>query len=283
MNRFAVDQFVARCIELEAYEVLLRARERCFMGRRAVSSQMLNVYLSTLNELAELALVWNFLQVSLSVSLLFDYLKRSPTISIVKMEAEIRRVRETIQTEIAKKQFLLIAQDRTKYLDGRGLFGPDVDISFPSAIVDIQQAGNCLAVECTTAAVFHTMRAVEIALRALAIDRKPTFAKGSLDVQQWGNILAALEVSIKALRTADRKLWPSAEIKEAQVSFYNEAYLEFRSINEAWRKHVSHAHKESLYDRDQAISIFSHSCRFMQVLARRISEASVTPEYWIVI
>jgi hypothetical protein len=65
-----------------------------------------------------------------------------------------------------------------------------------------------------------------------------------------------------------------------QVRFYNEVVQEFRGFNEAWRRHLAHAHKDSIYDRDYAKSVMGHVKKFMEKLATKISENSTTPPCW---
>jgi hypothetical protein len=48
---------------------------------------------------------------------------------------------------------------------GETLFPPSVRVKCPSAIVDLQSAGKCLAFELATASGFHAMRALEAVLR----------------------------------------------------------------------------------------------------------------------
>ena len=77
------------------------------------------------------------------------------------------------------------------------------------------------------------------------------------------------------------KCWPSESVKNGQIQFYHLAIIEFRSFNEAWRKHVAHASADAFYDNDYALSVFSHVRLFMQTLAPVISESKTTPEYWL--
>ena len=124
------------------------------------------------------------------------------------------------------------------------------------------------------------MRAAEVALRALAIDRNVSFANKPLDHQEWGTILGALEGILKQMRLDDAKNWPQLEVKDAQIRFYNEAVQEFRAFNEAWRRHLSHARENAFYDCDYASSVMGHVRKFMQKLAEKISEDRTTPAYW---
>ena len=73
---------------------------------------------------------------------------------------------------------------------------------------------------------------------------------------------------------------PSKDIKDKQINFYHRALAEFRDFNEAWRKHMAHAHDGAFYDRDQALSILKHVKDCMRVLSCKISELTTTPLYW---
>jgi hypothetical protein len=192
----------------------------------------------------------------------------------------LSRLSIDVSTEAGEHSFLRIEPDRLLYVDQEALFGSTVNERFHSASRDIKEAGNCLAAECSTAAVFHLMRAAEGALRAVAVDRKVEFANKPLDQQEWGTILGALEGKLRELRLADGKLWKTPEYKESQIRFYNEIIQELRGFNEAWRRHISHADPAAFYDRYYAEGIMKHVRMFMQKLASRISEETATLEYW---
>lgn len=182
--------------------------------------------------------------------------------------------------DLKTKQFLRVDADMAGFVDTNHLFGGDVSVAFPSATKDIREAGNCLAAECTTAAVFHLMRAAEVALRAVAVDRNISFAKKPLDQQEWGSILIALDTELKERVGESRSLWLKPEFREAQTRFYAEMINELRGFNEAWRKHVAHAGLDAFCDREYAQSVMTHVRNFMQKAASRISETKTMPKYW---
>jgi len=196
------------------------------------------------------------------------------------LNAEARHARLEVINQLKTRKFLRVADDRAKYLDRSDLFGPAVSTAFRSASDDIREAGNCLAAEVPTAAVFHLMRASEIALRALATDRGVTYPDASVSSKQVGDLLVALDAKVKELRNTPASTWPSKEIMDAQIKFYAEAVLHFRGFNEAWRKHMAHAHEGAMYGRDLAHDIMGHVRGLMQLLSMKISESSATPKHW---
>lgn len=197
-----------------------------------------------------------------------------PLMDCSAIAAEIRGVLDVLTLEITKFQFVQIAADRVGFSEREFLFGEDVFAAFPSADFDIKEAGNCLAVECNVAAVYHAMRAVEFALRAIARDRRISFPKGPVEVQQWGDILRELEKSVAAIQQ-----WPKGMAKEAAHEFYNKALLEIRGFNDAYRRHVMHS-RAKRYDRYEAFSVLEKVERFMRLLATKISERKRTPKIW---
>jgi hypothetical protein len=191
-----------------------------------------------------------------------------------------RTARQEMVLQLKKRKFLRVATDRASYLDKDDLFGAEVSTAFRSARRDVREAGNCLAAEVPTAAVFHLMRASEIALRALAVDRGVQYPNATVESKQVGDLLVALDAKVKDLRNTAASTWPSKEVMDAQIKFYAEAVLHFRGFNEAWRKHMAHAHEGAMYDRDVAHSVFGHVRSLMQLLATKISETSITQKFW---
>jgi hypothetical protein len=124
------------------------------------------------------------------------------------------------------------------------------------------------------------MRAAETSLRVLAADRGVAYPDAALASKQVGDLLSALDGKMVEMRKADSKLWPSKDVKDAQIKFYHTAIAELRDFNEAWRKHMAHAHEGAFYDPDQAESVLKHVRSFMQALCTKISEGYSTPLYW---
>lgn len=209
-----------------------------------------------------------------------DHISSSQVHVAAALQAEARHARLEVIKQLKKRKFLRVATDRKKYLDRDDLFGSDVAASFKSALPDVKEAGNCLAAEVGTAAVFHLMRASEIALRALAVDRGVQYPNATVESKQVGDLLVALDSKVKELRNTPSSNWPSREVMDAQIKFYAEAVLHFRGFNEAWRKHMAHAHERAMYSRDLAHDIMGHVKGLMQLLAAKISETSATPKYW---
>ena len=206
--------------------------------------------------------------------------KRTSDLDLAAACEILHRLQIDIVVDLQNTCFLSVAETRSSFVEHASLFGQHVRDSFGSATDDIREAGNCLAAECNTAAVFHLTRASEVALRALAVDRMVSFASKPLDQREWGTILGSLEGKLKEMRQDDGKNWPNLVFKEAQIRFYNEVVQELRGFNEAWRRHIAHADTKAFYDHDLAGGVMKHVREFMQKLAARISENKTLPKYW---
>jgi|CZKZ01.1.fsa_nt_gi hypothetical protein len=203
----------------------------------------------------------------------------------------VHRLQEDIIAALERRQFLRVADDRIDLLmhaRGKELNGGILDLlgsktitAFPSSEGDFIEAGNCLAAECNTAAVFHLMRAAEVGLRALATDRNAPFTNKPIDQQEWGTILQFLDGCIRDMRQEPSADWADPGMKDVQIRFYSEIVAELRQFNEAWRRHLSHAREDGIYDRDYANSVFKHVRLFMQKLGERVSENNVTSKCWV--
>jgi hypothetical protein len=200
--------------------------------------------------------------------------------------ATLQELRLDIDKELHGRQFVSIQPDRAGYAEGpstpdryhygnrKHLFGDAAYAAFMSARYDMREAGNCLAVEANTAAVFHLMRVAEYGLRALAHDRRVRLPKNSsLQLATWEEIIKKLEDAVSAIQGYPRTL-----AREAQFEFYHGAMIEFRGFKNKFRNRVMHARDE--YDRDDAHSAFTHVRAFMNTLASRITETKRTPLKW---
>jgi hypothetical protein len=105
----------------------------------------------------------------------------------------LENVCNAVRDALSRRHFLWVNPAYNDFIDNEESFGSRVKNNFPSAVYDIREAGNCLAAECATAAVFHLMRAAEHGLRALAFDRNITVAKGPIELATWDQIIKRLE------------------------------------------------------------------------------------------
>jgi hypothetical protein len=160
---------------------------------------------------------------------------------------------------LKKRIAFLIGDEKKKYFQGADLIGPKVTSAFPLCASEITNAGNCYALEQNEACVFHCMCTLEIALHVLAKELGVTFS-GTLDLQNWQNIIESIEAEIKKLGNL-----PQGRYKSETLKFLSGAAMQFRWFKDAWRNHVMHG--RDIYDPGKAFSVFDHVRQFMQALA----------------
>ena len=181
------------------------------------------------------------------------------------MMVELQELSNIIACELGETFLAFIPTKTSRFFEQEELFGKAVNRAFPSAQIEIKDAGNCLAADLNTAAIFHLMRVAELGLRALARHLNVTIKNRPLEYAEWGTIIRHIEQKIKP---ENQK--PRSEEKSDTLEFYHGAIGEFNAFKDVWRNNVMHTRRS--YDEDEATRVFSHVRQFMQGLASKISE-----------
>jgi len=187
-----------------------------------------------------------------------------------EIASEIGGIQESLQNELWERRFVFIPPEKVEFFEKDGdeaLFGDKVYQNFKSARVEVKDAGNCLAADLNTAAIFHLMRVAEIGLRVLARRLKVPVKKGQLEYLEWKNIIDQIE---KKIKENVAKLPSKTKKKASALEFYHGAIGEFYAFKDVWRNNVMHT-RES-YAEKEAVPVFNHVRGFMQRLAAKISE-----------
>jgi HEPN domain-containing protein len=161
--------------------------------------------------------------------------------------------------------FRVVAEKQSHY---GADFGPEITASFPSAAADIREANTCFALERYSAAIFHSMRAVEVALRALAIERRTKPGKGPLAWQDWQVIITGIEDAVNV----ESKAWTRGPGKDAFLEFYRGALGEFHGFKDLYRNHVMHTRPKKPYGDREASEALESVERFLRRLAPLLTE-----------
>ena len=159
------------------------------------------------------------------------------------------------QDELRGRSFIFLALARAPHFDtSKPPFGKAVDDAFPSASEDISEASKCLAFERSTAVVFHLMRAMEIAVQALAS------GLGVANVErEWGKLLSDISSKIEAM--------PKGERRDAWSASHSHLY----HVKQAWRNSTMHPKKT--YTEDESKAVFDAVGSFMRHLAPLVAVA----------
>ena len=190
---------------------------------------------------------------------------------------ELGHILDSVLDELYEREFYRLDRDRAAYFNKSQLWGDAVDAAFPSARFDIQEAGNCLATNRETAAVFHLMRTVEWGLRALCVSlgfrklrirfkRSGRTSYVPIEYLEWEKILDQLNDLVDAKLIKMRKGPGKQKLQE----FYYPALQDIRAIRDAWRNHVMHTRAQ--YTKEDSTAIYSHVKRLMMGLASEVKE-----------
>lgn len=173
-------------------------------------------------------------------------------------------LRAGIEFEAKDDVIFVVERDRSKkylaFTKEENFWNPALDI-FPSAGGDMFSAAVCYVVDQPTAAVFHSMRVVEVGLRAFAESLGVPFG-----TEVWHVVLDQIESTIRDFE----RDWPKSATKTEFLKFYSTVAKEFRYFKDGWRNYVSHNLNE--YDAPQAASVLNHVRDFMVELSSRLSE-----------
>lgn len=180
------------------------------------------------------------------------------------LRSHIRELKSRIEDELAGRRFYFVAARAEPLLEDNQVFGPVVELKFPSASYDIVEAARCLALRRSTACAFHLMRVVEIGLDAtrkcLAIPDPVKNAE-----RNWGHALRRIKSAMEERQTGDPK-WSGVD-----ATFFAETYAYLDAVRQAWRNSTMHVERK--YTEEEAEHLFAVVKGFMKAIASRLDEA----------
>jgi hypothetical protein len=196
-----------------------------------------------------------------------DQLKRIEKV----FEREVTfREHDTLENELANRitdeldRALLLHIDRSsaKYYGVTAPFGDVVVTAFPSGMIDIEEAGNCLALGRSTACVMHLMRVMESGISALAASLSVV-----AEFKTWDTI-------IKKLRAELEVSYPQMDpTMKGKREFYAHAFDRLTAVKDALRNPTMHARVH--YDPDRAEEVYRAVRSFMQLVAEELKEVEL--------
>lgn len=172
-----------------------------------------------------------------------------------------RHLVTSIQIELQSRLFLYVPNKNAAFYQEPFAGWQNVQDAFSNASYDVEEAAKCLALERSTACVFHTMRVLEHGLRTLADEFKVPFEHKS-----WGEVIERIEKAIRQINQQAQK--PSSWKDDEQ--FYSEAASQFMHFKNAWRNYT--AHVQFKYTEAEAEAIYRHVRDFIVHLAKRLKE-----------
>lgn len=167
-----------------------------------------------------------------------------------ELRERLRDIDRRFRDEIKLHSFFVMNPKSAElFTQSDPLFGADVDAQFSDARLDISEAGKCLATARYTASVFHQMRAVELAVRVLAVRLSASVQSASGEFLPWGMIISNIKHKIEVM--------PAGPVKDEWLG----AFAFLLSANRGWRTKT--AHPEKIYTEDEALNTLMASKAFM--------------------
>ncbi len=181
------------------------------------------------------------------------------------LNISLKEIRNDLTIRLSHLKFAYIPSPNDKYFEQDKLFGEKVYDHFDSARLDIKDAGNCIAAELYTAAVFHLMRVAEFGLRYVADKLNvELFDKGNprpIEYATWDKVLQGIQGKIKLIREKQSH----GPQKNEELQFYSNAGENAMFIKDLWRNDASHTRKR--YNEQEALGVFTRIKDFMVGLA----------------
>jgi hypothetical protein len=177
--------------------------------------------------------------------------------------SDLKRCMDDIESRIRDelemvRLFVLSPAMATYLMDGADLCGPRITSQFPSVLFEMEEAARCLAVLRPTASVFHSMRALEVAIRALARFLSiPDPIKPS--ERNWGNVLKDIKAGI-----ANR--YPGPVMPHSEAARVEVLYASLDAIRNPWRNATMHV--ENIYQPHEA----EHILKCVNMLLLQMAE-----------
>jgi HEPN domain-containing protein len=190
--------------------------------------------------------------------------------SAVDMRNFGKHFSSVVHSELSSKVFVYVAEDRAKYLDSAWVNDLSLLFVFDKAEKELLAAGRCYAHGEPNACVFHSMRALEPCLKALA---------KKLDVEynhsNWQTVISSIEAKIRGLSSPSQQGKKLDEDDRKEREFYSQLATQFAFLKDGWRNHVMHG-TQNYSDRDAKL-IMDTVGNVLRVAAIRLEESDDEP------
>jgi hypothetical protein len=179
------------------------------------------------------------------------------------IEAKLGVIIECVYHNLGRRMFMYMSAEDASYWDSPKLFGENVLLLFPkAAVLEMREAGNCLAASRGTACVFHCMRVAEYGLRILArrVNVRLTDKRKPLPIEyaDWNKVIEGIKSKI----TQARQL-ANGPKKEQRLQFYSDAADHCEYMKDIWRNEMAHSRR--LYSRTETLAVLNRVQAFVRL------------------
>lgn len=195
-----------------------------------------------------------------SVSRLEAKLDETPRVipysAVVTMMSEIEG---RFADQLDEIMLFVCSRDEMVFLQGANelLESDNFSIFFPNGALEIEEAAKCVVFGRHTASVFHSMRALEVGIRALAVSLNIDDPIKPAD-KNWHKMLAAIRSKIDSLYPV------SGRLKGTKGAELDSLYATLDAVRIPWRNATMHV--ENVYLPHEAVHILRCTGFFMTKL-----------------
>lgn len=190
-------------------------------------------------------------------------LKADDTLTWLDLKLSMDDVESRLRDELEMVHLFVLGPSMATYLlDGPDLCGPVITNHYPSVLFEMEEAAKCLALLRPTASVFHSMRSLEVAVRALArflAVPDPTKPRE----RNWGVILDAIKAGMEAK-------YPGPTMPHSEKAKVENLYASLDAIRNPWRNATMHV--ENIYQPHEAEHILKCVNMLLLTMAQTFDE-----------
>ncbi len=196
----------------------------------------------------------------LKISAMYIKKRLLPVIDSIDSESLfdfINTLKERFEDEISNLYFFIIDPTKIGYFFGDHICS-NLQSSLPSVHMELKEASKCFAVSLYPACVFHSMRAIEVALNVVGK------SLGILEIvksKTWGVLLKKINDKFEEKKKS---------LSRQEEHFYEQVIAYLQAIRSAWRNPTMHV--EAVYDEDTAQDIFNAANSFLKQVATQLKE-----------
>jgi len=184
-----------------------------------------------------------------------------------EIHSEVDGIKEALWKELKGKNFTYIPHAQLEFYEQEKPFGNEVFDNFKSARDEVKNAGNCIAADLYSGAVFYLMRVAEHGLRELA-QNDPVKAVLSYPIE-WSGWQQMID-KIQSHKDNVIDPMPRGPAKDEEMAFFQTALIECNYFKDLWRNPSMHTRLNPT--KDDARSVYTRTKVFMQSLAKRVKE-----------
>lgn len=188
----------------------------------------------------------------------------SDGLTYAEMSTSIDLIEGRVRDELTFVQMFVIPQNQAQLFGGADfLLGQPTADRFPSAWFDCEEAAKCLVLGRPTACVFHCMKMLEIAIKALSARLEIPDPIKPVE-KNWGKMLGKIKEAL------DAKFPSSARMPNSEGSWLERIYASLDAVKNPWRNATMHV--ENVYTEAEANHILQCVAVLLQNMAQQFDE-----------